>query len=353
MLQGSAALELSGPFPDYGPYPPFDHCGYEIALNMVMASLKSGKHADDHLQFNTIRKIRTAYSNFIRAAPFSYAYPWVVGDGEGKNFQRLATDPCGTLWFHRFLEGCKKRMGQDWRPDQAVTPVIMLALLTHLDSLIVNSPDAHTTYTLRMAGAFYAVAYVLSLRGPEGLLLDLEGSLKERNRALTQYIVVALWGKIKEEHHEQSHLLLSVNRTGSGLEVRQWIDQAVLLAHASGRSRGPLMLDKLGKKITSAKLNEIFHEALISLFRAGEVAFPSVIKTEEDIRERFNIFRSMRRGSDTRAHEEQVSESDINIVNRWKAERKAGTQKPGLPMPQMYTDPALLLKPFLRYTAAM
>jgi hypothetical protein len=353
MLQGSADLELSGPFPDYGPYPPFDHCGYEIALNMVMASLKSGRHADDHLQFDTIRKIRTAYSNFIRAAPFSNAYPWVVGDGEGKNFQRLATDPCGSLWFHRFLEGCKKRMGQDWRPDQAVTPEIMLALLAHVDTLIVNSPDANTTYTLTMAGAFYAVSYVLSLRGPEGLLLDLEGLLEERNRAPSQYIVVALWGKIKGEHHERSHLLPSVNRTGSGLEVRQWIDRAVLLAHAAGRSRGPLMLDKLGKKITSAKLNEIFHEALISLFRTGEVEFPSVIKTEEDIRERFNIFRSMRRGSDTRAHEEQVSDSDINIVNRWKAEQKAGTRKPGLSMPQMYTDPALLLKPFLRYTAAM
>ena len=113
------------------------------------------------------------------------------------------------------------------------------------------------------------------------------------------------------------------------------------------------MLDKLGKKITSAKLNEIFHEALISLFRTGAIEFPSVIKTEEDIRKRFNIFRSMRRGSDTRAHEEQVSDSDIHIVNRWKAEQKAGTRKPGLSMSQMYTDPALLLKPFLRYTAAM
>jgi hypothetical protein len=353
LLQGSAALELSGPFPDYGPYPPFDHCGYEIALNMVMASLKSGKHADDHLQFDTIRKIRTAYSNFIRAAPFSNAYPWVVGDGEGKTFRRLATDPCGSLWFHRFLEGCKKRMGQDWRPDQAVTPVIMLALLAHLDTLVVNSPDAHTTYTLMMAGAFYTASYVLSLRGPEGLLLDLEGLLEERNRDPSQYIVVALWGKIKGEHHERSHLLPSVNLTGSGIEVRRWIDQAVLLAQSSGRSRGPLMLDKLGKKITSAKLNEIFHEALISLFRSGEVEFPSVIKTEEDIRERFNIFRSMRRGSDTRAKEENVSDSDINIVNRWKAEQRAGTRKPGLSMSQMYTDPSLLLKPFLRYTAAM
>ena len=244
-------------------------------------------------------------------------------------------------------------MGQDWRPDQAVTSEIMLALLAQLDALIIISPDPHTTYTLTMAGAFYAVSYVLSLRGPKGLLLDLEGLLEERNRDPSQYIVVALWGKIKGEHHERSHLLPSVNLTGSGIEVRRWIDQAVLLAQSSGRSRGPLMLDKLGKKITSAKLNEIFHEALISLFRTREVEFPSVIKTEEDIREQFNIFRSMRRGSDTRAHEEQVPESDINIINRWKAERKAGTRQPGLSMPQMYTDPALLLKPFLWYTVAM
>jgi hypothetical protein len=353
MLKCSVSLELSGPFPDFGPYPPFDHCGYEIAINMVIASLKPGRHTTDHLQFDTICKLRSAFSNFIRAAPFSNAYPWVVGDGDGKHFQRLALDPCGSLWFLRFIDGCKKRMGQDWRPDQAISVELLLAVLEYVDAKITETQDSNRAHLLTLAGAFFAVTFVILLRGPEGLLLDLEGLIKERNRNTSQYIILALWGEIKGEHHERAHLLPSVNRTGSGIKIREWVGKAVSLAQAQGRSRGSLMLNHSGKKITSNQLNEIFHEALTAIYRAGNVEFSTCIKSEDDIPEHFNTFRSMRRGSDTRAHEEGVSKPDIDIVNRWKAEVKAGTRKPGLSISQMYTDPMLLLKPFLRYTAAM
>ena len=353
ILKGSAMLGLDGPFPDHGPFPPFDHCGYEVAINMVLASLRAGRHSELHLQFDTIRKMRSAYSNFIRAAPFSNAYPWVVADGEGKHYQRLAVDPCGSLWFLRFNEGCKKRMGQDWRPNQALTPPLVLEVLSWLDERIQNSLDPKVVCLFTLAATFYAVCYVLSLRGPEGSLLDLDGLIKEKDRNPSLFIVIALWGKIKGEHNERAHLLPSVNTTKSGIKIRHWIDRAVALQRSLGRTAGPLMQDRAGKRIPSMKLNEILHEALTHVFRRKPSLFPSAIKTEEDIREKINTFRSFRRGSDTRAHEEGVSESDINIVNRWVAEMKAGMSKPSLSMPQMYIDLSLLQKPFLRYTMAM
>jgi hypothetical protein len=35
--------------------------------------------------------------------------------------KELLLTRAGSLWFQRFMLGCKKRMGQDWRPNQAIS----------------------------------------------------------------------------------------------------------------------------------------------------------------------------------------------------------------------------------------
>lgn len=60
--------------------------------------------------------------NQVQASYLSNTYPLVVGDGEGRNFQHVAYDPTGSLWFQRFALGCSQRMGKDWWPDMAVSP---------------------------------------------------------------------------------------------------------------------------------------------------------------------------------------------------------------------------------------
>ena len=67
----------------------------------------------------------------------------------------------------------------------------------------------------------------------------------------------------------------------------------------------------------------------------------------------YHCYRTFRRSSDTRALEEKVSETDINVINRW--EQRGGTSKAKMrePMNQYYAQFELLLKPFLRYTYAM
>ena len=234
-----------------------------------------------------------------------------------------------------------------------MTSPLMLEVLSWLEDRIQDSLDPNVGCLLTLAGTFYAVCYVLSLRGPEGSLLDIDGLIKEKDRNPSLFIVIALWGKIKGEHNERAHLLPSVNTTKSGIKIRFWVDRAVALQRSLGRTAGPMMQDRSGKRVSATKLNEILHEALTYVFQRKPSLFPSSIKTDEDIREKVNTFRSFRRGSDTRAHEEGVSEPNILIVNRWKAEMKAGMSKPSLSMPQSYIDLILLQKPFLRYTMAM
>jgi hypothetical protein len=54
-------------------------------------------------------------------------------DDEGKKTSYLTRDPCSSRWFLRFLLGTKRRMGQDWRPNQAISVEQMHALLKEFE----------------------------------------------------------------------------------------------------------------------------------------------------------------------------------------------------------------------------
>ena len=42
IVHASASAGLKGPFKSFGPMPCFDHCGHEIAVDMVLASRAPG-----------------------------------------------------------------------------------------------------------------------------------------------------------------------------------------------------------------------------------------------------------------------------------------------------------------------
>ena len=63
----SATVGLDGPFEQWGVLPNHYHCGYEVAINMLLYSMQKGRYNDEYVQFDTIRKLRSAYSNHVRA----------------------------------------------------------------------------------------------------------------------------------------------------------------------------------------------------------------------------------------------------------------------------------------------
>ena len=346
-----------GPFMSHGPFPSYDHCGYQVAYLMLDSSLDEGKYHTDRKQFDTIRKFRSVYSNHVRATPATLVdnRPLVLTDNNGKAFSRLGQDESGSLWFSRFVEGCRRRMGQDWRPDQAISSELVVALLGSLEEELRHANNVTDPFVTVMAGTFYAVSFALSLRGPEGLLLDLG--------AMTRYadlykdrdcVVVCLWGQFKGEHSERAHLLPCCNVTGSGIKVRQWLNRAMVLSRDIGRTTGPLMMDRKGVPIAPRMLDDILHRHLCKLFDNDKNLFPlTVIKGEEDIVTKYFVFRSFRRGWNTRAKEVGVEQPDLETVNRWRIKERAGANKPGGAIDHMYADLSMLVGPFLRYSSAM
>jgi hypothetical protein len=105
-LEYSLLAGLEGPYWHDGPLPAYDHCGYEVAIQMVLKSRSPAKHSSTYTQFDTIRKLRTVYGNFLRSSSLANSQVMALGDEKGR-YQRFSTDPCGSLWFHRFVTGCR------------------------------------------------------------------------------------------------------------------------------------------------------------------------------------------------------------------------------------------------------
>ena len=105
--------------------------------------------------------------------------------------------------------------------------------------------------------------------------------------------------------------------------------------------------------VISRQLDSMLHHVLTELLSENKELFPPIIESSEDINELYRCNRTFRRTSDTRALEEKVSPSDIDIVNRWDQSSGFKNKKVAQPMKHHYAQFELLLKPFLRYTYEM
>ena len=116
---------------------------------------------------------------------------------------------------------------------------------------------------------------------------------------------------------------------------------------------GPAICDRDGGVLPTTRLNSLFHDALASVYERTPSLFLSNIKSVDDIETNYNVFRSFRRGSDTRAIAQGVSKLDIDVVNRWKGVERGKGRRPGMSMEHHYADVNFLTESFLRYTRAM
>ena len=186
---------------------------------MVWASLDNGTYAS-YKQWDTIWKLRSAFSNQVRASSaLANSTTLSLADEKG-----MAPDPSSYLWFHRFMEGCQRRMGQDWRPNKAISVEIMSALLTTVERRALGVVDNRARFRWTMAGVYFCFCYVLSLRGSDGLLVDLLEGLIEFDDPNRDYVVIPLLGRFKEEHqHTSQHLMPCSRESESGIRVDAWI----------------------------------------------------------------------------------------------------------------------------------
>jgi len=142
--------------------------------------------------------------------------------------------------------------------------------------------------------AYIAITYVVSLRGPQGLLLDLSGLRKHWNLHRA-YIIIPLLRKIKGEHNDLAYLILRVSITKSGIKVRDILNRLIEDKDRYGLRTGPAMSDSKGQPFTLNEMNDMLQEALILTFEEDCSLFPPNISSSELIHQHYQVFRSLRR----------------------------------------------------------
>jgi hypothetical protein len=147
-----------------------------------------------------------------------------------------------------------------------------------------------------------------------------------------------------------------VSITRSGIRVRGWVRRAIAANQLCGRVTGPAFCGDQGVVLKSRDTNEILHELLGEILVEHPAFFQDDIQTITDVEDKYSVYRSFGRGSNSLAIAMKVPTEDIKMVNRWSKKEVAGTSKPSMEMTPsvLRRDPIHILLPsFMRYTEAM
>jgi hypothetical protein len=135
--------------------------------------------------------------------------------------------------------------------------------------------------------------------------------------------------------------------------IRESVARLMDLKANKGVIHGPAISKENGNLFSSRAMDDSLLEGLEDLFGSNQDLFPTKFVTTQDLQKSYQVFRTLRRTSDTQALEMQVNKDDIDMVHCWAGVEKAQGRRPICEMRHYYADITLLLKPFQRYTQAM
>lgn len=347
-----------------GPMPLGDQVGMSLALEMVLHSKTAKGRIGEFIQFDTMRGDRSTYTKCYDSSP--------KGVMEGNSFARgtgqIRPTSCVTqsVFLADFLIGAQDRMGYDTN-NQMGLPIKVVVLMLTLIKQDAAEKDDVSARLLYKFGALIAILTAASLRGHEGLYLDLAGTRKhlvegqggvipnkfsiKGKGILTEeeidrlpYVTACLLGKFKGETGERYHSIILASNTASGMEVRWWLEQVVMICGVEGRSTGYVFAGADGSPPESSEYNALFRQYLRRIQFEGEESFPA----SEDI-SRYGISRSLRKTAVTRASRAGVGAEIVEAINRWRTVENAKGSRPKHNMRNHYTDARALAPMTWRY----
>jgi hypothetical protein len=341
-----------GLFPVKPSHPLRDDCGMALATTMIYRSLDKGKN-DEFVQFDTVRSMRSAAANYLRASALPDGVSIMMG-GQKKLIESFS--PTNSEWFENFMLGYHKRVGDVSRPDRAISIELMVEMMRRFDIRWEAAQDDKDKQAEVLFPALFALcAYVASLRGEEVPLLRLEET--RRNTALglehrkNPHVVFSLAGRFKNEVGSMSHHIPIIPKTSSGLDVQLWLTR-MLLWYGSDR-KGPVFRDENGDRVNAgyyaAEILGMIEEIQQSWVEGEE----RLVDPDINVYEEYGMSRSFRRGSASRAADAKVDVETIELFNRWRKSEQAKGRRAHLKMSAHYSDVRLLLDRFLVYSRAL
>lgn len=151
-----------------GPWPVKDEVGFTVALQMVKASLNPGKY-QAYQQFDTIRGIRTAFSNIFEASLGAHVKREVLR-GEKGIVLHPSKCPTQSLWFEKFARGLLSRMGREVRSNAGLSHLVLLEIIRGAEEELRSEETTEERKEFLLVCQFYfVVCFGASLQGCEDL----------------------------------------------------------------------------------------------------------------------------------------------------------------------------------------
>jgi hypothetical protein len=314
-----------------------------------------GKNDSSYIQFDSIRKFRSAYSDAYSSGPSRCLDNRKLKSDKGQLLS-FVNGPTDSQLFMMFMLGCEKRMGRLVKQDAGISFEILKCMLDNYESELMNeSTDIARKRFIIICGAAFVIMWSGALRGGEVFLIEASELIKRRHdgrvHAKHGHCIIPLMGRFKQETGERNLIIVLANETKSGLKIRKWVDLLSGLLKAEGKESevGPAICNKDGFMMERWTLNGELHAALGKVqLEKGELIPNSVI-----VEDRYNIYRSFRRGATTQAKEQGVDEPTIEMKNRWRKWQNKQGSLPNLPMTQLYVEISQALASKLRFSASL
>ena len=349
-------LGLPIDLPALGPWPVADKMGFMLAIGQLRYSQRPGSNRDSHLQFDSVRKLRTSYAHVhqvgrLAAEPDAIAFKGLKGEA-----LTVSDCPSDSRWYQMFMRGLLIRMGRQVESNWGLDYRILLKILFNLEEEF-NSDECTPARkrNITMLGSYLVITFVCALRGNEGFLVESDGLQRmidvgrDEEEAELQHVVIPLLGRFKNEDGEKWHVMVAVNRSNSGIEIRLWIERLVKLLVIERRGMGPAFCTRKGETLDYSTMNGWFIKEVEEVQKAEATLVDQTI----EIGDHYSIFRSLRKGSTARATDMNVSETVIDLHNRWRSLERTGGQRTTKSMRTYYTDLRTAIRSRLTYSRAL
>jgi hypothetical protein len=358
-MNEAMALGILRPYPMRGPFPLGDHWGVATACILVMRSLDKGRNAE-FVQYETIRKVRSHFSNFIHTTPGGMGNMFMTSDNNIVN--GIINSPTNTLWFKRFMKGCHNIMGDVWCPDRPLTMREALACQRILeDDWQVFENDPVRRLKTVVAGVTIVGGLGGGLRGQEIIRVDLGVIRKHWKEACSHpdesHIPLGMVGRFKSQVVEKIYVQPLANESVSGLGYRLWMFWAIVSYAKFGITQGPMFRVTIKLKAGGANaaafkrakvgdLDNIFHPVLIR----AKGSFPEVIRLEVNVEEEYSVSRSLKRGATSQARNKEIPADVIEANNCWRKVERARGSTPHMALLERYADARAVTPLLVRFS---
>jgi hypothetical protein len=333
--------------PARGPYPKEDSWGMGIACGMLLRSKDPGRNTAT-IQYETLRKQRSFFSNYVHTCNGGVGSTFVKDDGTGASVSNSKTNQ---LWFKRFMLGCHRRMGDVWMPDRALSQYELNSCFEVLEVRWrrfikdqVGRKKVSITACILIAG------YYAALRGEEINRVDIGAMRKYWTEAVTHiqhpHIPLMLAGTFKREVGQKLFCQPLVSKTRGGRKIEVWFNRLLNIQGEEGVVRGPMFRGRTGKRMSIAEMDEYLHVVLLEVQRQ----FPRILSDTINVQDEFSVYRSLRRGATSEAQNAQIPKEVIEANNRWRKLCRAKGLTPGGSMMERYTDARISVQALTRFS---